>query len=135
MRRSSDEIVKIDHRERVRKFNPLVPALLTIGLLTMCAILGPPSSRPLFTSPHILLLFLLIFGSFYLSQIILGQYWLFGRPTFSQGAARNKICPVCYSIYFTDSDACSCGGRLENLEYWKYVDNEQKMRENEDPIN
>jgi hypothetical protein len=63
-----------------------------------------------------------MFGSFYLSQIIVGRYWLFGRPSFPVPAEQNKICPLCREIHFTDSTVCPCGGRLEDLEYWKFVD-------------
>jgi hypothetical protein len=120
-RRTPDEIAEIERRRRRQKFNPLVPALLTAALLVICAAFGPHYWRSFFTSPRVLLLFLLVFGSFYLSRIMVGRYWLFGPPRFPVRAERNKICPVCRDIHFTDSDVCPCGGRLEDLEYWRYV--------------
>ena len=120
-RRSPDEIAEIERRRRRQKFNPLMPALLTVALLLICVAFGPRYFRSLFTSPRGFIVVLLAFGSLYLSQIIVGRYWLFGRPRFPVVIERNKICPVCRDIHITNSDVCSCGGRLEDLEYWKHV--------------
>jgi hypothetical protein len=120
-RRTPDEIAEIERRKRSQRFNPLPPALITLVLISICFIFGPSYWRSLFISPRLIILFLLGFGSFYLSRIVFGRYWFFGPGAFAVGTERNKICPVCHTIHFTESDVCSCGGRLEDLEHWKYV--------------
>jgi hypothetical protein len=135
VRRSPDEIAEIERRRRRRRLSPLVPAILTTLLLAIGALLGPPHWRPVFTSSCIVFLFLVIFASFYVSQVVFGQYWLFGSPRLPQSTEVNKICPACRNIYFTNSDACPCGGRLENLEYWKYVDGKQESNEDKKLLN
>ena len=101
MRRSPDEIVKIERRKRRQKLGPLVPALITLILLLICVIFGPAYWRPLFTSPRLFVVFLLVFGSLYLSQIMVGKYWLFGPGGFPVHPERNKIWPQCRQIHFT----------------------------------
>src|SRR6266536_2770908 len=124
-RRTPDEIAEIERRKRRQKFNPLAPALIALVLMLICFVLGPSYWRSLLASPRLLILFLLVFGSFYLSRILVGRYWLFGpgrdSTAFRVGAERNKICPICRTIHFTESDVCPCGGHLEDLSYWKYV--------------
>jgi hypothetical protein len=124
-RRTPDEIAEIERREQRRRFNPLAPTLITLILMFIYFVLGPSYGRSLLTSPGLLVLFLLVFGSFYLSRIFFGRYWLFGpgrdSTAFRVGAERNKICPICHTIHLTESDVCPCGGRLEDLRYWKYV--------------
>jgi hypothetical protein len=90
--------------------------------MLICLAFGPARWRSLSTSLQV---FVICFASFYLSRILVGKYWLFdpGRDStaFRVGTERNKICPVCHTIHFTESDVCPCGGRLEDLEHWKYV--------------
>ncbi len=120
-RRTPHEIAEIERRKRRQKFNPLAPALITLILMLICFVLGPAYWRSLLASPRLLILFLLVFGSFYLSRIMVGRYWLFGPGGFPSRAERNKICPTCQTIHFTESDVCPCGSRLDDLEYWRYV--------------
>jgi len=125
-RRTLDEIAQVERRKRRQKFNPLVPALITVVLILICLLFGPPYWEYPWFPRRLIILFLIVFGSFYLSRILVGRYWLFGPGrdsiAFPVGSERNKICPVCRDIHFTESDVCSCGGRLEDLEHWKYVD-------------
>jgi len=90
----------------------------------ICFVLGPAYWRSLLGTPRVLVLFLVLFGLLYLSQVLVGRWWLFGPGAFSPGAERQKICSSCHTIHFTESDACPCGGQLEDLEYWKYVADE-----------
>src|SRR5947207_10016913 len=120
-RRTNDEIADIERRKRMQRFNPLPAALITLVLMSICLVLGPSYWRSLLLSPGLLVLFLLGFASFYASRILVGRYWLFGPGAFRVGNERNKICPACHSIHFTESDLCACGGRLEDLERWKYT--------------
>jgi hypothetical protein len=124
-RRTPDEIAQIERRKRRQRFSPLPAALITLVLMSICFIVGPSYWRSLLISPRLLVLLLLVFGSFYLSRILVGRYWLFGPGrdsiAFPVGIERNKICPVCHTIHFTGSDVCPCGDRLEDLEHWKYV--------------
>ena len=60
-------------------------------------------------------------------------------PRFRPRSAPNriKICPVCREFLFTDLDPCSCGDRVEDLEYWNYVDDQrctQPIDETKGPI-
>jgi hypothetical protein len=125
-RRTPDEIAEIVCRKRRQKFNPVPPALITLVLMAICFVLGPPYWRSMFASRRVLILFLLMFGSFYLSRIFFDRYWLFGPGStsiaFRAGNERNKICPACHTIHFTESDVCPCGGRLEDLDHWKYAE-------------
>src|SRR5437667_4563616 len=129
VRRNEDEIVRIERARRIRKFNPLPAALLTIGLLLVVAVLGwPPPARIVFDRPtRAIILFLIVFTSFYLSKIFIGRYWLFGPPSgeavFLTHSVRNMICSRCQTVQ-ADREAhlCPCGRELEELHHWRWVD-------------
>ncbi len=49
----------------------------------------------------------------------------FGPRVFSIGS---RFAQPVADFVFTDSDTCSCGGCLEDLGYWKYVDNQRRTQ-------
>ena len=127
-RRSPDEIADIERRKQRQRYNPVGALAITTGCMLLLVLVESHRGSLLRTPRPFIFAFLICFLLLYLSHLLVGLYLPFGArfgpPT---PLDRSKICSVCRHIHITDSDVCSCGGRLEDLDHWKYVDDQRPM--------
>jgi hypothetical protein len=130
VRRSPDEIALIERRKQRKRFSPVGAFLLTLVLLLIVSIIPRHSpSHSFFMSPAFPLTFLIVFGLFYISHVMLGRYELFGPGLVPPAIThRTMICPLCRTIQFdTESHICRCGGYLEDLDHWRWTDENKSV--------
>ena len=124
IRRSDAEIAEIDRRKR---FSP-VGALVITAFLMLLTLLLQRSPTSL-TSPAFLIASLLVFVLLYLSHITIGRYMLpLPGPTYNAPTTlnQNMICTVCRKHQLdTASHTCACGGRLEPLDHWRWIEDDK----------
>jgi hypothetical protein len=128
IRKSPSEIAEVERRKQRQRFSPLgALGLAAILMLFIWLVPRSPRSTGFLTSPAFPLAFLTIFVLFYMSHVMIGRYVLpgvrFGPPT---AIVRNMICPVCRTTQLdTESHSCACGGKLESLDYWHWVEDKK----------
>src|ERR1700731_4497888 len=123
VRRDPVEIANLERRNRRRKLSPVGPLLLTLAATLLEFVVRRNTSLPFFsfTSRSFLIWFFLIFGSLYLSRILLGRYELFGTSRFVVSIKPAVICGRCHTVQNNRrSHICDCGGPLEPLDNWKW---------------
>ena len=127
-RRSPDEVADIERRKQRQRYNPVGALAITTGCMLVLLLVDTRRGSVLLAPRPFIFAFLISFLLLYLSHLLVGLYLPFGArfgpPT---RLDRSKICPVCSHIHVTDSDVCSCGGRLEALDYWKHVDDQRDI--------
>ncbi len=126
VRRSEHGITDISRRNRRRRLNPLGPLLVTLFVMLLLFLFDQDlCSSSFFSSPALALSFLIIFVLLYFARAALGRYELLGAVRLSPptDVQRTMICPHCHKIQFdTESHSCACGGRLEDLEHWRWIE-------------
>jgi hypothetical protein len=127
VKRTSREIAELEERKRRQRFNPLGPALLAVFVVSLVVVAGrnfPPSGRSLSRLPFFLVL---VFGFFYISRALFGTYSVparFGVPPREVG-----FCARCNEPETPiASGTCKCGGQLEPLDHWRWVEDEATLK-------
>jgi hypothetical protein len=133
LRRSSSEITEIETRKRRKRFSPVGPLLITVVLALVEWVVRRGTPKPFdFTSPVPLLFIVIVFGLLYFSRIAFGRSFLFSPSPFSNFAKPNMICAQCGVVQpDTDSHRCSCGGILEPLDHWRWVEENRPAAPNQ----
>jgi hypothetical protein len=124
IRRSDTEIEQLKRRQR---FSPL-GALVIITFVMFLLLFLRHDSEPINWNIFVIV-FLLCFALLYISHVLVGRY-LLPLPGASYGAPRrlirNMICTRCRTIQLEeDSRTCQCGGQLEPLDYWRWVEDDK----------
>jgi hypothetical protein len=116
-RRSPEEIAEIKRRKLRPKFDPITLVVVWLAVVVASVIGRPGRMLASLWSPTggSFVSYLVIFGLLTLLPVLI--------VLFSDRRERDKICPVCRKVQRTESKICSCGGRLEDLEYWKSDEN------------
>src|SRR2546422_6343465 len=127
VRKRCAEIAETERRRQRRRFNPLWPLLLTLVLAFVEWLVRRDTPRPFDrSSPVTPIFFIVVFGLLYLSRVAFGRYVLFGPSPFSSSAKPNVICVQCHMTQVdTESHRCSCGGILERLDHWRWLEESQ----------
>lgn len=126
-RKDAAEIADTQRRKRRKRFSPLWPLLITLGLALVEWIVRRNTARPFFSSwPVPAIWFLIVFGLLYFSRVAFGRYFLFRPSPFSPSASASMICTRCHRVQIdAKSHRCLCGGPLEPLDYWHWVDEDK----------
>src|SRR5882724_1021720 len=121
---------EIEHQNRRQKFSPLGALVITTFVMLLVWLLRHDTDPTNWNA--FVMAFLLCFALLYISHVLVGRY-LLPLPGPSYGAPRrlirNMICPLCRTIQLEgDSRTCQCGGRLEPLDYWRWVKDDKAQR-------
>jgi hypothetical protein len=127
IRKSSVEIAETDRQKKRKRFSPLGPLLLTVALALVEWIVGRDTPRPFFSpGPALVIWFLVVFGLLYFSRVALGTYVLFRPSLFSARVKPAMICSQCQTSQVdAGSHRCSCGGLLEPLDHWHWLEDDR----------
>jgi len=127
IRKSPAEIDRTKRIKRLKRFDPTLPFLVTFALCCLEFIFTYGTAGALsFTSPVFLPFFLLVFGLLYLSRVFFGDFFSFFaiRSRYPPNPKLDKICGHCLKIQAGNgAHSCGCGGQLEPLDYWRWVEN------------
>ena len=125
-RRSEQEIRAIGRHLRRARYSPIGSAVLALCLVVFVAVVPRmPPSGILAELPAIGVAFVVLFLLLYIWHATTGGYdWR--RPFSRLPLAASRICPLCHSVEaYSDSSSCSCGGLLEDLRYWRWIDDDK----------
>jgi hypothetical protein len=79
-----------------------------------------------FNSPTVPIFLILVFGLFYFSRVALGSYFLLRPSPFSVSSKPTMICAQCQTTQVdAESHRCSCGGLLEPLDHWRWLEEDR----------
>jgi hypothetical protein len=136
LRRSSNEIAEIETRKRRKRFSPVGPLVITVVLVLVQWVVRRDTPVPFdFKSPVPFLFIVIVFGLLYFSRIALGQYVLFRPSPFAFSGGSTVICSQCYTPQIdSDSHRCACGGTLESLDRWRWVEDGADARQRTESI-
>ena len=126
IRRVPSEIVAIETRKRRRRFSPIAPMFLALGLMLIdWGVRRNTLGAFSLMSSVFFLSVLTVFSLLYLSRVLLGRYQLFTPSPFSVPRKATMICVQCHSVQTdTESHVCACGGHLEPVEHWRWLTDE-----------
>ncbi len=124
IRRSDTEIEQLKRRQRFSPFGALAITTFVMFLAWFLLHDPGPTNWSVFA-----VVFLLCFAVLYISHVLVGRYLLplpgpsYGAPT---RLIRNMISPLCRTIQLEgDSHTCQCGGQLEPLDHWRWVEDDK----------
>jgi len=124
IRRSSTEI---EQRKRRQRFSPVGALGITTFIMLLVWLLPRHSGSTHWKA--FALTFLTCFVLLYVSHVLVGRYLIplpgpsYGPPT---ALILNMICPLCRTTQpDTDSHTCQCGGQLEPLDHWRWVEDDK----------
>jgi len=91
-----------------------------VAAIASCVILIWEQTVVIFCSTFIICFFLSYIGQVFFNDPIFFVTWIFsGNPT--PDKEQFGICIKCKNTY-TMNNTCPCGGEIESIEYWKWVD-------------
>jgi len=112
VRRAPQEIASIEARQRRALYNPVVPIVIAVIVTAFVAVAGRHGFHSVFSSrallPTLFITFLLIY---------------FGMLFAGTNPGNVLFCPACNRPETATPDGtCHCGGKLEPLSYWRWVE-------------
>lgn len=119
VRKSAEELEGDQRKNKRRRKNPIIS--LVIGLIgAVIEWYYDP------TLTYFLITFFLVFALAYIGQLFFRDALMIVSPLFGSAGLLeepNDICSSCYEVTARgESKLCQCGGTLEPLENWKWIE-------------